>query len=123
MKCIILIILFVVSINNSLQPSIIGVWINEKDPKLTWEFNASGQLIEKYGTVLKASPLVPSTYQILSRSQSCSNGSTDAPDQTYLKITDPEFGAFCYYLESLSNEVLVLIDADTGRMLIFNRVN
>ena len=105
------------------QPSIVGVWENEKDPKLTWEFNASGQLIEKYGDELKTSPSTPSTFQILDHSHRCHDGTTDLPDQLYLKITDVELGSFCYYFETLSEEVLVLINADTGRMLIFNRVN
>lgn len=105
------------------EPSIVGIWINEEDPELTWEFNVSGQLTEKYGKIQKP---YSGTYQILDRSQRCSDGATDAPDQTYLKITDAEdaeLGSFCYYLETLSEEVLVLIDADSGRMLIFNRKN
>jgi hypothetical protein len=122
MKYLLMIILWSVSINNSFQPSIIGVWVNEKDPKLTWEFNASGQLIEKYGEVLKASPRTPSTYQILNHSQRCNDGTTDVPNQMYLKVADAELGSFCYYLETLSEEVLVIIDTDTGRMLIFNKV-
>ena len=115
--------LIFISILTFLQtPSIEGTWVSEKDPKLTWEFNASGQLIEKYGAVLKASQNKPSTYQILNHSQRCNSGTTDAPNQMYLKITDAELGSFCYYFETLSEEVLVLIDSDTGRMLIFNRV-
>ncbi|MDF2157475.1 hypothetical protein [Algoriphagus sp. CAU 1675] len=109
--------------SSEVQPSIVGVWINEKDPKLTWEFNASGQLIEKYGEEFQALPRTPSTYQILDYSQSCSKYSTDSSDQKYLKITDPELGSFCYYLETLSDEVLVIMKAGTGKMLIFNRQN
>ena len=112
-----------ISILTFLQtPSIEGTWVSEKDPKLTWEFNTSGQLIEKYGDILKASPRTPSTYQILNSSQSCSNLVSDAPNQTYLKIINPELGSFCYYLETLSDEFLVIINTDTGRMLIFNRL-
>ncbi len=102
------------------QPSLVGVWEDDKDPRLTWEFNASGQLIEKYGDESKTSP---STFQILDYSHRCNDGTTDLPEQLYLKITDVELGSFCYYLETLSEEVLVLINADTGKMLIFNRVH
>lgn len=112
--------LFLFTLNSCTDPSIVGIWINEKEPNLIWEFNGSGQLIEKFGEVEKTSS---STYQILESLQSCSTGTTDTPDEIYLKITDDELGTFCYYLETLSEEVLVLIDADSGRMLIFNRKN
>ena len=102
---------------------IVGTWIYEDDPKLTWEFNASGQLIEKYGGIIKASPKTPSTYQILDSYQSCTSGSADSSDEVFLKIINPKLGSFCYYLETLSDEVLVIIDADSGKMLIFNRQN
>jgi hypothetical protein len=98
----------------------VGIWINEEDPNLIWEFKGSGQLIEKYGKVEKTSS---SNYQILDSSQSCSSGSTDKPDEIYLKITGAELGSFCYYLETLSEDVLVIFDSDSGRMLIFNREN
>lgn len=120
---VVLLSLFLLALNSCTEPSIVGIWINEEDPELTWEFNVSGQLTEKYGKIQKP---YSGTYQILDRSKRCSNGATDAPDQTYLKITDAEdaeLGSFCYYLETLSEEVLVLIDADSGRMLIFNRKN
>lgn len=120
MKYLLIITLLLINLreNNS---NIIGIWVYEDDPKLTWEFNASGQLIEKYGEIIKASPQTPSSYQILDSSQSCSSGSTDSSNEVFLKIVNPNLGSFCYYLETLSNEVLVIIDADSGKMLIFNR--
>jgi hypothetical protein len=114
----VLLILILLSLNSCTAPSIEGIWINETNPNLIWEFKGSGQLIEKYGDVEKTSS---SSYQILHSSQSCSSGTTDTPDEIYLKITDAELSSFCYYLESLSEKVLVLIDSDTGRMLIFNK--
>jgi hypothetical protein len=117
---VVLLALILLTLNSCIAPSIEGIWINEKDSNLIWEFKGSGQLIEKYVEVEKTSS---STYKILDSSQRCSNGTTDTPDEIYLKITDAELGSFCYYLETLSEEVLVIIDADSGRMLIFNRKN
>lgn len=117
---VVLLTLILLTLNSCTAPTIEGIWKNEKDPKLIWEFNASGQLIEKYGDESKTSP---SMFQILDYSHRCNDGTTDLPEQLYLKITDVELGSFCYYLETLSEEVLVLINTDTGRMLIFNKVN
>lgn len=117
---VVLLFIFLFTLNSCSGQSIVGIWINEKDPNLTWEFKSSGQLIEKYGEIPKPSS---SIYQILDRSQSCGDGATDAPDQIYLKIADTELGSFCCYLETLSEEVLVIMNADTGKMLIFNRKN
>lgn len=117
---VVLIVKFLFTVNSCPGQSIVGIWINEKDPNLTWEFKSSGQLIENYSEMDKRTT---STYQILDRSQSCSDGATDASDETYLNIKDVEMGSFCYYLETLSDEVLVIINADTGKMLIFNRKN
>lgn len=116
---VVLLALFLLTLNSCNEPSIVGIWINEEDPNLIWEFKGSGRLIEKFGEVEKTSSC---TYQILGSSQSCSSGTTDTPEEIYLKITDPEFGSFCYYLETLSDEFLVIIDTDNGRMLIFNKV-
>ncbi len=122
MKTIILVITTVISAYINQTQSIIGTWIYEDDPKLTWVFTSSGELIEKHGDSIKASPRRSSTYTLLTWTQSCSNLSTDSENEEYLNINDPNLGVSeCYYLVTLSNEVLVLINTSSGKMLIFNR--
>jgi|GEM_PF-1905548 hypothetical protein len=123
MKNIILVILIVLSGYFDQSQSIIGSWQYEDDPKLTWVFTSSGELIEKYGDTIKVRPRLSSVYTLLNRSQSCSHLSTDSENEEYLKINDPNLGVYeCYYLVTLSNEVLVLINTSSGKMLLFNRV-
>ncbi len=123
MNFILLIVLLAFSGNDIINPSIIGSWANEEDSKLFLEFTSSGGLIEEYGDVVKSRTQVSSRYFILERSQSCSKWENDEANQMYLKIENVKLGiADCFYLETLTENKLLLMNSNTGKILVFRKV-
>jgi len=101
------------------EPTIVGKWYLEKDESIIWEFTKSGEF--KDSNEDEGGERNQSTYKILDRSNSCNAHSTDPADMKYLSIDYGNRLKKCFYLETVSKEFLVLMDTDSGRLLIFKR--
>jgi len=118
---VLILLLHLTSLPGLAQLSIVGTWELEKDPEMVWVFTEDGGFYDEHRSLGPNKPPTNKNYAILNRSNSCKVNSTDPLDQKYLKIDYGGGDTMCYYLETVSEEHLVLIDAFTGRLLIFRR--
>ncbi|MHA7130964.1 hypothetical protein [Algoriphagus namhaensis] len=117
----IVVILFLFPVLGFSQTSIIGNWELEENPETVWIFAENGRFYDDLGTLSPTMPPTKKTYSILNRSNSCNPHSTDPADMKYLRVDYGGGDTMCFYLETLSEEYLVLMDTYTGRLLIFKR--
>ena len=99
----------------------IGVWKLEQDLKSRWEFTTSGKL---YTTYIGTDSFDSYQYEIESTKPACPNVQLAVePNVKYLRIVDDEDGDVrCFYIYALNNERLTLMDALSGKVAPFIRV-
>ncbi|MDN3203057.1 hypothetical protein [Algoriphagus sediminis] len=103
------------------QSSIVGAWEFEKDPEMVWVFTEDGGFDDDFGNKESSVHSSAKSYSIQKSGTDCNAHSTDPEDMKYLSIDDGKGDSMCYYLETLSEEYLVLMDTYTGKLLIFKR--
>ena len=122
---IILILVVSSSIRSFAQPqkiiSEIGEWKLEEDEKSRWEFKSNGKL---HFTYLGTNSFHSFTYEILTSKPVCPDVQLAVePNVKYLKIVNDNDGDVrCFYIYALNNERLTLMDALSGKVAPFIRV-
>ena len=99
----------------------IGEWKLEDDLKSRWEFKNDGKL---YASYVGREPMFTYTYEISDSKPFCPGMEIgEKPNITYLKIVDENDGDIgCFYIFGLNDKRLTLIDASTGQIAPFIRV-
>ena len=99
----------------------IGEWKEEGDFKSRWEFTNTGKLLSKY---IGSNVVHSYSYKITATKPVCPGMEIgEKPNITYLKIVDDRDGDIgCFYIFGLNDKRLTLIDASTGQIAPFIRV-
>ena len=100
----------------------IGEWKCEKDLDSRWEFTRNGKL---YTTYIGTDSFDSYTYEILSTKPICPDVQLAVePNIKYLKIIDDEDGQIsCFYIYALNDNRFTVMDALSGHILPFLRVD
>ena len=109
----------------SAQPQVIisevGNWKCEKDLKSRWEFKSDGRLVKTYqGTDARLSY----SYMISETKPACPNVQLAVePNVKYLKTINDKYGNVdCFYIYALNEQRFTVMDALTGHIFPFIRV-
>ena len=99
----------------------IGEWKLEEDEKSRWEFGDDGILKASY---VGRNLIFTYSYQMSDSKPFCPDMEIgEKTNITYLKTVDESDGEIsCFYIYGLTEERLTLIDASTGQLSIFIRV-
>ena len=99
----------------------IGEWKLEEDEKSRWEFKNDGKL---YASYVGRELIFTYTYEISDSKPFCPSMEIgEKTNITYLKIVDENDGDIgCFYIFGLNDKRLTLIDASTGQIAPFIRV-
>ena len=99
----------------------VGEWKLEDDEKSRWTFKSNGQLHKTYQGM---NFLFTYSYESTSAKPYCPGMEIgEKPNITYLKTVNDEDGDInCFYVFALNDERLTLIDASTGMIMAFIRV-
>ena len=125
LTCIILIGFFLPKHPVYCQPQLIvsevGEWKLEDDERSRWEFKSNGKLHTSYQGL---DAFDSYSYEISTNKPHCPGMEIgEKPNITYLKVVDDEDGDIgCYYIFGLNDKRLTLIDAWSGDIAPFIRV-
>ena len=99
----------------------IGEWKLEDDLKSRWEFRWDGKLRKTY---LGTEMLLTHSYQITTNQPTCPDVQLAVePNVKYLKTISNKNGSIrCFYIYALNSERLTLMDALSGQIYPFIRV-